>query len=140
MKEAKLTVDLKDNGNGSSKHHPPMTLGDDIDLETGLTLRDKLALDRTLLAKERTTLSYIRTGLTFLGVALFIVRFYEGGFWVRAVGAAVFALPGAYAVIRGMKSIFHNRNWRKDYEQNYMAVKKKWNVKSTEESGHSGRT
>jgi len=68
------------------------------DLPDGdLTLRDWLALDRTVLANERTLLAYVRTALALLagGVALF--QFVETD-WALAVGMA--ALPLALAVLQ----------------------------------------
>jgi len=42
-----------------------------------LTLRDELAIDRTVLANERTLLAYIRTALGFLVLGLTFHHFLE---------------------------------------------------------------
>ncbi len=42
-----------------------------------LTLRDKLAIDRTALANERTLLAYARTGLALMIVGGSLVKFFE---------------------------------------------------------------
>lgn len=42
-----------------------------------LTLRDELAIDRTVLANERTLLAYIRTALGFLVLGLTFLHFLE---------------------------------------------------------------
>jgi len=135
MKEATLTVDL----GGDSLPEERVSIGE-VELDGGMSLRDKLALDRTYLAKERTTLSYIRTGITFIGVSFFVWRFIDAGSIVKALLSLLFAVPGLYAVVRGMKSIFSGRNDRKEFEQNYMAVKRKWKIKSKAEYGRSAKT
>lgn len=45
--------------------------------EEELILRDKLALDRTILANERTFLSYIRTMLAVMAVGATIIHFSD---------------------------------------------------------------
>ncbi len=65
-----------------------------------LTLRDELALDRTLLANERTLLAYIRTALALLIVGLTFLHFIETGF-LRAAGM-VFIPAGLLAGAIGM--------------------------------------
>jgi len=50
-------------------------------------LRDKLAIDRTLLANERTLLAYLRSGVALLIAGVSIIHFSrEGWFW--AIGIA----------------------------------------------------
>ncbi len=43
-----------------------------------LTLRDRLAADRTMLANERTSLAYIRTILTAVVAGTTIIKFFDG--------------------------------------------------------------
>ena len=64
--------------------------------DDALTLRDQLALDRTVLANERTLLAYLRTALALLagGVALFQLVNEP---WARAAGWA--ALPLASLIL-----------------------------------------
>lgn len=65
-----------------------------------LTLRDELAVDRTVLANERTLLAYIRTALGFLVLGLTFHHFLDqrvyhivgSGFMV--VAAVIFILGG----------------------------------------------
>ena len=70
-----------------------------------LTFRDKLALDRTLLAEERTNLAYLRTGLTFVGIALFLGKFFpltpNGSiiFFIATSLGVVLTLYGLYKVL-----------------------------------------
>lgn len=45
--------------------------------ERGMTLRDKLAIDRTALANERTLLAYARTGLALMIVGGSLLKFFE---------------------------------------------------------------
>lgn len=52
-----------------------------------LTLRDELAVDRTLLANERTLLAYLRSGVALLLAGVSIVHFSQQG-WFWAVGIA----------------------------------------------------
>ena len=61
------------------------------------SVRDHLALDRTLLANERTLLAYARTALALAGAGAVVIRFFEGleallGGWgliVLGIGVAV---------------------------------------------------
>jgi len=55
-----------------------------------LTLRDRLALDRTELANERTFLAYVRTALAFLGGGLALLQFGDTA-WALVLGTV--ALP-----------------------------------------------
>jgi len=64
-----------------------------------LTLRDYLALDRTVLANERTLLSYIRTAVAFAAAGAALVHFFDLGLikaagWVLIPLAAVVLLAG----------------------------------------------
>jgi putative membrane protein len=42
-----------------------------------LTLRDKLAISRTVLANERTLLAYFRTALAFLIAGASLIKFFD---------------------------------------------------------------
>jgi putative membrane protein len=52
-----------------------------------LTLRDELAVDRTLLANERTLLAYLRTAMALLIAGATMIHFATEG-WFIAVGLA----------------------------------------------------
>lgn len=132
MKEAVLTLEMGGAGPGAA-------IPEEIEAAES-DLRDKLALERTFLAKERTILSYVRTGITFIGVALFIWRFVEVGDLFRYALFVLFVIPGAYATLYGMYKIMVRRRERKVFEDNYMAVRKKWKVKSKAGFGPSGQT
>jgi putative membrane protein len=60
------------------------------------TLRDQLALDRTVLANERTLLAYIRTSLGFLVLGVTFLHFLEQvayhfvGYAFLVVGVLIF--------------------------------------------------
>jgi putative membrane protein len=43
-----------------------------------LTLRDRLAVDRTVLANERTMLGYVRTAMAFLALGVSFLHFLQG--------------------------------------------------------------
>ena len=60
-----------------------------------LTLRDRLALDRTMLANERTLLAYLRTALALLAGSVALLQFAEAA-WTVWLGWA--ALPLAVFV------------------------------------------
>jgi len=62
-----------------------------------LILRDRLALDRTVLANERTALAYVRTGVMFLASGVTVVKVFAGqadlillGYVLVVVAAGVF--------------------------------------------------
>jgi putative membrane protein len=59
--------------------------------EQQLTLRDELAVDRTVLANERTMLGYIRTSLGFLVLGLTFLHFLEE-FYYHLAGYAFMAV------------------------------------------------
>ena len=65
-----------------------------------LTLRDELAIDRTVLANERTLLAYIRTGLGFLVLGLTFHHFLDQaiyhfiGFGFMGFAVLIFLLGG----------------------------------------------
>lgn len=55
-----------------------------------LSLRDQLAIDRTILANERTYLSYIRTALNFMIVGLTLIKFFDSTVLEFAGGGMLF--------------------------------------------------
>jgi len=63
--------------------------------EEDLTLRDQLALDRTVLANERTLLAYFRTALALLAGGVTLLHFVDAT-WAVVLGGA--ALPLAAVV------------------------------------------
>lgn len=56
------------------KHNPYERFAD-----TELTLRDQLAIDRTVLANERTCLAYCRTSLALILTGTGCMKFFDGG-------------------------------------------------------------
>jgi len=75
-----------------------------------LTLRDELAIDRTLLANERTLLAYLRSGMALLIAGITIVEFSRAG-WFQNVGLALLpvglaaGLVGLVRYARMIKSV-----------------------------------
>jgi putative membrane protein len=63
-----------------------------------LTLRDELAVDRTVLANERTLLGYIRTALGFLVVGLTFLHFLQS-VYAHAAGYALMAVAAVILLI-----------------------------------------
>ena len=66
-----------------------------------LTLRDELALDRTVLANERTFLAYVRTSLGFLILGVTFQHFLEQRYY-HIVGCA-FMVVGAMILLIGCR-------------------------------------
>lgn len=64
--------------------------------DEALTLRDRLALDRTTLANERTLLAYVRTSLALLAGGVALLQLVDAT-WARVTGWA--ALPLAVVVL-----------------------------------------
>jgi putative membrane protein len=60
-----------------------------------LTLRDRLAADRTVLANERTFLAYVRTAFAFAVGGATLLHFFGSG-WALPVGWAMIALGAAF--------------------------------------------
>lgn len=71
-------------------------------LSEKLSLTDRLAIDRTVLANERTLLSYVRTALALLVVGATPFHISTAA-WLHVVGGAVVALGGATLVIGGVR-------------------------------------
>ena len=64
------------------------------------SLRDQLAIDRTVLANERTLLAYMRTGLALLVVGGSLIRFFDSPGsaltgWLFVAGGAMVTGIGA---------------------------------------------
>lgn len=71
-----------------------------------LSLRDRLAIDRTVLANERTFLAYIRTALALIIVGASFLHFVEEGI-VPALGTAFIVIGGVvqlFGVLRFLKT------------------------------------
>ena len=63
-----------------------------------LTLRDKLAMDRTLLANERTFLAYLRTFIGLIGTGFALWKLIDI-FWARAVSVLLLAAAPVVLVV-----------------------------------------
>lgn len=67
-----------------------------------ISLRDKLAVERTKLAEERTYLAYIRTGMSLILGGVFFVGYFQPGTlfalmgWVTIVISVIFLVYGFY--------------------------------------------
>jgi len=61
-----------------------------------LTLRDELAVDRTLLANERTLLAYLRGGITLLLAGITFIHFSQHD-WFTVMG--VLCLPAGLVLL-----------------------------------------
>lgn len=75
-----------------------------------LSLRDKLALDRTRLANQRTFMAYIRTSFYLVIVALAILEFNEfaafyNWVWFLLAAAAIVLLIGFYTFYKVKRRI-----------------------------------
>lgn len=66
-----------------------------------LTLRDELALDRTLLANERTLMAYLRSGVALMIAGGTIMHFASRG-WFWAIGLACLPI-GVLAALIGAR-------------------------------------
>jgi putative membrane protein len=69
-------------------------------MQNELILRDKLALDRTILANQRTLLSYIKTGIFFISTAVGI--FYLEKKQAFSLIEWALCLVGLLAIIIGL--------------------------------------
>jgi putative membrane protein len=75
-----------------------------------LTLRDYLAIDRTLLANERSFLAYVRTAFTLFIAAVSIIKFFDVPY-ARMVGEILMGISGLIFVqgllrYRAMERVF----------------------------------
>lgn len=61
-----------------------------------LSLRDHLAIDRTILSNERTALAYARTSLAMLIVGGSCIKFFES-IWIQALGPVFIVLAVGFA-------------------------------------------
>ena len=66
-----------------------------------LILRDRLAVDRTMLANERTFLSYIRTALGFFAAGVLAIKFFDS-ITIEVIGW-LFILLGIITLVIGFK-------------------------------------
>ncbi|NNC96769.1 MAG: DUF202 domain-containing protein [Gammaproteobacteria bacterium] len=73
-----------------------------------MTLRDKLAFDRTVLANERTLLAYLRTALALLAGGVTLLKFFPEDQFLQIVGAVLF-VAGVLVVIMGLVRFFRFR-------------------------------
>lgn len=55
------------------------------------SIRDSLALSRTMMANERTLLAYVRTGMTFMISGAGIIRFIQDGTYIFISGCILIA-------------------------------------------------
>jgi putative membrane protein len=76
-------------------------LSEDRGAESQGTLRDALAVERTVLANERTVLAYLRTGIALLIGGLGCIGFFEN-IVMRVLGGAL-VLLALVAVITGFR-------------------------------------
>ena len=72
-----------------------------------LTLRDELAVDRTLMANERTLLVYLSTGVSLILAGMSFIHFAQSS-WDAAIGASCipmgfFLMP--FGVVRYRKKL-----------------------------------
>lgn len=65
------------------------------------TLRDRLAVDRTLLANERTFLAYIRTALALFIAGVFAIKFFDS-ISIEVIGW-IFILSGIIILLTGFR-------------------------------------
>ena len=63
-----------------------------------LTLRDLLAIERTVVSNERTLLGYVRTTLALLVTGASMLKFLEST-WYHVVGLVLIAVGGALFVL-----------------------------------------
>ena len=73
--------------------------------EDALTLRDRLALDRTVLANERTLLAYLRTALALLAGGVTLLHFVDTDWalvagWISVPLAVVVGVAGVWRFVR----------------------------------------
>ena len=66
--------------------------------EGDLTLRDQLALDRTVLANERTLLAYFRTALALLAGGVTLLHLVDET-WAVVLGGVALPLAGIVAAL-----------------------------------------
>ncbi len=67
------------------------------------TLRDRLAIERTLMANERTALAYLRTSLTLLAIGVTFLHFAPGAgmSYILHVLGVLFVTTGALVLTVG---------------------------------------
>jgi putative membrane protein len=84
-------------------------------LEKELVLRDKLAIDRTILANERTFLSYIRTALTM---------FIAGGTVIKLISEPFIIGLGWLSVVIGVVVLYVGILRFKKFQQSISVLNK----------------
>ena len=85
---------------------PYADLGDD------LTLRDRLALDRTALANERTLLAYVRTALALLAGGVALLQFVDET-WAAVLGLAALPLSAVALAVGAARFLRVRRRLRR---------------------------
>ncbi len=76
-----------------------------------LTLRDQLALDRTVLANERTVLAYFRTVILLVVSSVSLLKLFPDNRFAITLGiallpaAAVVGLTGGYRFVKLMRAL-----------------------------------
>lgn len=80
-----------------------------------LTLRDHLAIDRTVLANERTFLAYVRTALALILTGVSLIKFtrspaYSAAAWFVLIPAGVFTVISGFVRYQKMKVSFPRKN------------------------------
>ena len=80
--------------------------------DDALTLRDRLALDRTVLANERTLLAYLRTALALLAGGVTLLHFVDTA-WALVVGWAAIPLAALIGVVGAVRFASVRRRLRR---------------------------
>ena len=84
----------------------------DID-EQELSLRDFLALDRTILASERTVLAYVRTALMLIVSAISLIKLFPLNFLAQTAGIALVPLAALVTLIGFQRYLLLSRSLKK---------------------------
>ena len=79
--------------------------------EDDLTLRDQLALDRTVLANERTLLAYLRTALALLAGGVTLLHLVDAT-WAVVLGGAALPLAAVVTVAGAVRYLRVRRRLR----------------------------
>ncbi len=86
-----------------------------------LSLRDHLAIDRTLLANERSFLAYVRTSVTLFIAAISLIKFFDAT-WIQISGQLMLAATAiiffrgllkykaAQRVMEHLEGIYHQKS------------------------------
>ena len=89
-----------------------------------LILREKLALQRTILANQSTFLSFLRTSMYFLmaGLSLTNLLLIENGLFIEIglfVASFIIFVLGKFNFFKHRKSILENKKQIGDYQMEY---------------------